>query len=692
MGACREPGIRRRLAGPATEQTIQICRAAAGIRGTHMTDTTNAPVPETGGGAASSNSQTAARGRTLGPVSDLERHLPSDWWNGLFNSLYLKTDGDVVENAENTRREVDLLISAAGLEPGDRILDLCCGQGRHCLELASRGYRHVNGVDRSRYLIRLARRRARRDNLAVAFHEGDARKFRLPDSSVDCVAIMGNSFGYFDQAHEDGAVLERVKRVLRSRGTLVMDLADGDWLAQNYEKRSWEWIDQSQLVCRERSLSAENSRLISREVIIDAEKGVIADQFYAERLYSRAAAAAMLEAAGFSEIRFHEGLETQSLRDQDLGMMAHRMFLTAAAPSKASRSGRSRVPYPNVTVLMGDPRLPDSVKLGGQFNQEDMVTIERLKGALEELGQYNFTYLDNHSGLLATLRQNPPDFVLNLCDEGFNNDAFKELHVPSYLELVDVPYSGAGPTCLGLCYDKSLVRAIAQSLDVAVPLETFVDTDDMAANLPSVLPALIKPAQGDSSIGITKDAVVHDPAEVVAYLAFLRESLPGRPVLIQEYLTGAEYSVGVIGNPGLGYTVLPLLEVDYSKLPAGLNPILSYESKWEPGSPYWTDISYRQAEAEPALQQQMIDASTRLFERLGCRDYARFDFRCDEQGVPKLLEVNPNPGWCWDGKLNLMAGLQGLTYADLLRIILEAAQTRSLQQRGVTPAAATPEA
>ncbi|MBP9891889.1 MAG: class I SAM-dependent methyltransferase, partial [Planctomycetes bacterium] len=92
--------------------------------------------------------------RTLGPIPDLERHLPSDWWRTLFTSLYLKTDGDVVENDQNTVKEVDLLIKATGLEPNDKILDLCCGQGRHSLELARRGYRHVTGVDRSRYLIR----------------------------------------------------------------------------------------------------------------------------------------------------------------------------------------------------------------------------------------------------------------------------------------------------------------------------------------------------------------------------------------------------------------------------------------------------------------------------------------------------------------------------------------------------------
>ena len=96
-----------------------------------------------------------------GPGFRLERHLPSEWWRTLFNSLYLETDGDIVENDANTRQEVDLLIRSTGIERGHRVLDLCCGQGRHSLELARRGFRHVTGLDRSRYLIRLARKRAR---------------------------------------------------------------------------------------------------------------------------------------------------------------------------------------------------------------------------------------------------------------------------------------------------------------------------------------------------------------------------------------------------------------------------------------------------------------------------------------------------------------------------------------------------
>jgi D-alanine-D-alanine ligase len=623
--------------------------------------------------------------RTLGPVSDLERHLPHDWWRTLFNAVYLKTDGDVVENDANTVRDVDNLIAAAGLEPGDRVLDLCCGQGRHVLELARRGFRHVTGIDRSRYLIRLARKRAKALNLSVQFHEGDARRFRVGDSVFDCVALLGNSFGYFEREEEDLSVLEAVKRALRSNGTLVMDVTDGEWMRDHFERRSWEWVDQDHFVCRERSLSSDQRRLISREVVVHAEKGVIADQFYAERLYSRERLAAIVEAAGFTGLRFIDPQDAASTRNQDLGMMARRFVLAARGPQKAAAVKR-RVPFPTVTVVMGDPSLPDTVKKDGQFNAEDFETIRRLKDALGELGAYEFEYLDNHATLLTDLRARPPQFVLNLCDEGYNNDAFMELHLPSLLELLGVPYTGAGPASLGLCYNKALVRAIATSLDIPVPAETFVDPDDQGATNPGIFPALIKPATGDSSIGITQKAVVRTPSEAVDYVDYLRELLPGRPLLVQEYLTGNEYSVGIVGNPGFGMKALPVLEVDYSRLDPSLPPILSYESKWEPDSPYWNHISYREAELDEELRRQLVDYSTILFERLECRDYARFDFRCDAQGVPKLLEVNPNPGWCWDGKLNLMAGFADIRYPDLLRMIIEAGQSRVAAASGLDAA------
>lgn len=623
---------------------------------------------------ATTKPPTQTQTKTLGPIADLERHLPSDWWRNLFNAIYLKTDGDVVENKTNTRFDVDLFLKATGIAPHQTILDLCCGQGRHLLELAERGFRSLRGIDRSRYLIRLAKKRVQKSGFEIKFSEGDARNIRLPDSSVDCITLFGNSFGYFERKEDDIAVLQSIKRVLKSSGKLVLDLANGNWLKDNFEKRSWEWIDEKHFVCRERSLSHDGCRIISREVVVSDEKGVIADQFYAERLYTFEEIKQHLESLNFRDVVLVAEFGAESDRNQDLGMMANRFFITATGPEKAAAAGIPLVKK-KIAVVMGDPRKEDKVKLGGKFNSEDLDTINKFKESLKKMPQFEFSFFDNHETLLHDLRTQKPPIAFNICDEGFRNDAKMELHVPAFLEMLGIPYTGAGPACLAMCYNKNLIRALAASLDIPVPLETYFDPSDQAATLPSILPALLKPNIGDSSIGITQKAVVHDSEALVNYINFLNTTMPGTAILIQELLTGEEYSVAILGNPG-NYTVLPILNVDYSGLPDSLPKILSYESKWDPESPYWTAIKYKEAKLSPAVERQLVDASTQLFERLECRDYARFDFREDAQGVIKLLEVNPNPGWCWDGKLNIMAGFAGKSYSDLLADILDASLIR----------------
>jgi D-alanine-D-alanine ligase len=330
----------------------------------------------------------------------------------------------------------------------------------------------------------------------------------------------------------------------------------------------------------------------------------------------------------------------------------------------------------DVTVLHGDPDLPDSEKADRRFSREDREAIRRMKDALSALPGLTVHYLEHHAELLPRLHADPPAFVLNFCDTGYRNDPRKELHVPAVLEMTDVPYSGAGPACLGLCYDKGAVRALAQTHGVPVPDETFVGADAETLPLPDRYPAFVKPATGDGSVGITAASVVHSAEEARAYVEHLRRTVPGRDVLVQEYLQGPEYTVGLVGNPGHGLEALPPLAVDYSGLDPTLPPILAYESKAVADSPFWTQIEYRAADLDAALRDVLVGHARTLFRRLGCRDYARVDYRCDREGRPYLLEVNPNPAWCWDGKMNIMAGVAGHEYPEFLRMIVEAARRR----------------
>lgn len=333
--------------------------------------------------------------------------------------------------------------------------------------------------------------------------------------------------------------------------------------------------------------------------------------------------------------------------------------------------------FKRVCVLTGDHGLPDATKPDGRYNEDDLRYHNAMRDALLSLSDYTFEFLTDHSRLLAQMREHPPEFVLNFCDTGFRNIAAQEMHVPALLEVLGIPYSGAPPACMAICYDKAVVRLVAESLGVPTPRERYVGANDPLDSLEAfAYPALIKPNMADGSVGITRDAVVHDAVAARAYLQDLRRMLPGRAALLQEYLPGTEYGLALIGNPGCGFTALPPLRVDYADLPQGLAPILAYESKTDPDSPYWTSIHIRPAELAPTVVDELIQHAQRLFERLQCRDYARFDFRGAADGTIKLMEVNPNPAWDCEAKLALMGGFAGHSYAQVLAMILEAAQAR----------------
>lgn len=328
-----------------------------------------------------------------------------------------------------------------------------------------------------------------------------------------------------------------------------------------------------------------------------------------------------------------------------------------------------------ILVVTGDHTHPDPGKPEGRYSDEDMKAHRLMTEAFTGLFGPACRVTADHDALLDGLREDSPDLVVNFCDTGYRNDIALEHALPAYLEMLGIPYTGAPPATMNICYDKQIVRLIADAAGIDTPREAFLPGLSDGA-LPSFYPALIKPNCADGSIGITMDSVVRNEDEARAYLNWLRETLPGVDALYQEYLPGPEYGIGLIGNPDTGLRAFPPLVVDFSKLPAGLNPILSYESKTMPESPYWTDIGFKRAELRPNMRDKMIEDCKRLFKRLGLRDYGRFDFRCDTSGRPKLLEVNPNPAWGYDGKLAFMAGFDGVSYADMLGMIVDAAFAR----------------
>jgi D-alanine-D-alanine ligase len=594
--------------------------------------------------------------------------------------MYLKTDGDVVGDENITKEEVSLLTQILKFDKNAVILDLACGQGRHTLELARRGYSNLFGLDRSRYLINRAKKIAGNENLSVNFKEGDARKLPYQADKFDFVLILGNSFGYFENIEDDTKILKEVFRVLKPNGIFLIDVADGLYLKENFNPRGWEWIDKKHFVCRERVLASDNERLISREVITQIGKGVIVDQFYAERLYTKESLSELLQKAKFKEINFHGPIKPDSQRNQDLGMMEQRLIVTSRVIKEWTSQKVVNEELKNVVVLLGDANFPDKVKPNSTFDKDDITAIEKLKEALSKLTGYKFTYLANHKTLINDLNKikDKKCLVLNLCDEGYQNISEKELHIPALLEIFDLPYSGSSPQCLANCYDKSLIRGIAKEMDIPVAQGFFINPEDNIYEIKNIsFPVIAKPNFADGSFGITKKNVANNIIELNDAISTIRNEFGyNKPILVEEFLPGKEITVGIIGNPPDNYCILPLIEEDYSELPPKLPKICGYEAKWIEDSPYFKKLKSVKADISDEISQSIITWSLKLSERLNCNDYCRFDWRMDNDDVPKLLEINPNPGWCWDGHLAKMSAIAEINYAEMLQKIITAAEQR----------------
>lgn len=615
-------------------------------------------------------------GPTTGIGKKLEDFLDDEWWRKIFKETYLKTDADIIFNESVTRMEVDLIIKLLDLERDDKILDLCCGVGRHSIELAKRSFKNVHGLDLSPYLIGIARNNASRLGLPVTFKIGDCRSIPYPDSTFDVALVMGNSFGYFRDMSDDMRVLHQIHRVLRPYGKLLLDIMDGKFMAMNFEKKSSELLADGSMVVRERELSRDGKRLITRELLLHPQNGILADNVYAVRLYSFSEISDLLKRAGFGNITLATRLSYNGGM-HDPGMMRHRMLITAVAIKDLRHH-----PVPDarktIAVLLGDPKLPNKAFPTERHSLDFVYAINELKSALYGMREYRFIFLDDHSTIISELSKlaGQIHLVLNLCDDGFLNDPLNEPHITALLEMLGIPYTGASFRCLTLAYDKSAVKAIASSMRIPTPNFVLVHDDHVSGLKNLHFPVIVKPNYGDNSFGITASSVAYSASQVESIIEDLRSRWGYLgPVLIEELIDGPDLTVSIIGNPPSDYKVLPILTEDYSQLPAGLPKICSYEAKWLPESDYGA-VKSVPAELPREVRHKVIVWSLWMFERLFCRDYARFDWRLSEEGTPYLLEVNPNPGWVWDGHLRKACSYIGWTYRRMLREIIGAAERR----------------
>ena len=226
-----------------------------------------------------------------------------EWWKTMFDEVYLLTDARSVCDDRTTRQEVDILCEILPVTPGQRVLDLCGGHGRHSLELCSRGTAQCVVVDYSARLLTEAMTAARARNLNILCIRSDARRIGLPGDHFDRVLILGNSLGYLPEPDADRAILEEARRVLRPGGWLLVDVADGWKVKQSFNPKAWHEATADIVVCRERVL--EGDTMCAREVVLSKGKGLIRDRTYCIRLYYAETLKELLQKTGFRDVRVH---------------------------------------------------------------------------------------------------------------------------------------------------------------------------------------------------------------------------------------------------------------------------------------------------------------------------------------------------------------------------------------------------
>jgi D-alanine-D-alanine ligase len=273
--------------------------------------------------------------------------------------------------------------------------------------------------------------------------------------------------------------------------------------------------------------------------------------------------------------------------------------------------------------------------------------------------------------LLAGLRDRRPDVVVNLFEGTADNNA-SELYAAGLLDWLGISYTGCPFHTLVMARSKHL----AKRLFVAEGIPTapfFVAEHGPVADCPLRFPVIVKPAQQDASVGVTQDSVASDLAGLNRRVGYVLDQFGG-PALVEEFVFGRELTVALVEMPDL--RVLPGTEVVFPDAGPSYWPILSYDAKWARGSTEYETTDYHfAANLPPELAAAVEGHARRAFRLLGCRDYARVDFRIRD-GQPFVLELNPNPDFAPDRALANNLWAAGLTHAEFTVQIVRNALAR----------------
>jgi D-alanine-D-alanine ligase len=298
--------------------------------------------------------------------------------------------------------------------------------------------------------------------------------------------------------------------------------------------------------------------------------------------------------------------------------------------------------------------------------QEEIEIVEK---SLEKLGyQFRTIAISNSTPILAVanlIYSLNPDCVFNLV-EAINGDSQMEMALPAMLDLMKIPYTGSGALTLGICQDKLKSKSIMKCNGIRVP-RIF----DWPLTLFVKFPVIVKPTHEDGSLGISAKSVVYNAEDMINERAEI-EVKHNQPALIEEYIDGREFGIGIIDFDG-GPKPFPISEIVFDGYPGDIPHIVSYNSKWNNETvEYKESIPVCPAKIDEKLSRRLQQVGLKAFKLMGCKGYARVDVRVRGDSI-YVIEVNPNPDIAPGSGIFNVLGAAGVPYEEFVKNLIEGA-------------------
>jgi D-alanine-D-alanine ligase len=300
--------------------------------------------------------------------------------------------------------------------------------------------------------------------------------------------------------------------------------------------------------------------------------------------------------------------------------------------------------------------------------------ISKIKRSLTE----NFTEAKafavdgNIERLITAINNYSPDIIFNFV-ESVEGVSTYEYCVAGLYQLLEHNFTGNFAHCLGNCLNKERAKNILRAHGINTPASMTLSYPGKIAEKGFKLhyPIILKLLKEDASIGISEFSVVDNYKNLSKQAAFLQRTYK-QDILIEEFIDGRELNVAILGN-----SALPISEIEFKTLPPGLPKIVTYDGKWMEDSVYYENTKpVCPAILNEKIKKRVEKTALLAFEAMGCRDYARVDFRLNSKGVPFVIEVNPNPDISIDSGFARAAAAAGKPYSELLHCIANFALSR----------------